>query len=106
MSLFITAIIPYLLYGAIGGNVVGLLYKGKKGLGVVVDTLVGAIGGFAIGFLLNTAGEFIPPLAYFTSVVLPNDGGFTNGLGILMSFIISIAPGALAVYIIDTMRKF
>lgn len=105
MSLFITAIIPYLLYGAIGGNVVGLLYRGKR-LGFAGDTLVGAVGGFAIGFLLNMAGAIIPPIAYFNSLLLPSGEGFTNGLSVLLSFIISIAPGAIAVYTIDRIKKF
>ena len=102
--IIITAIIPYLIYGAIGGNVVGLLDKRKK-LGFWKDTIIGAVGGFAIGFILNSIMNIIPALSWMSSLVFSTSTGFTNGLSILWSFILSIAPGGLAVYIVDSIKK-
>ena len=102
--ILITAIIPYLIYGAIGGNLVGLLDNRKK-LGFWKDTLIGAFGGFAIGFALNTAINVIPALSWASSLVFPTDTGFTTGLSILWSFLLSIAPGGIAVYLVDSIKR-
>lgn len=102
--IIITAIIPYLIYGAIGGNVVGLLDKRKK-LGFWKDTLIGAFGGFAIGFALNTAINVIPSLSWMSSILFSSGSGFTNGLSILWSFLLSIAPGGIAVFLVDSIKK-
>ena len=102
--IIITAIIPYLIYGAVGGNIVGFLDKRKK-FSFWKDTFIGAFGGFAIGFALNTAINIIPAISWMSSLLFPTDTSFTNGLSILWSFLLSIAPGALAVYLADSIKR-
>ncbi|MEI6352440.1 MAG: hypothetical protein WCO35_00690 [Candidatus Nomurabacteria bacterium] len=104
LLIIITAIIPYFIYGAIGGNIVGLL-DNKKRFGFWGDTFIGAFGGFAIGYILNLAGDLIPAISHTMNIALSSSMSITNGLSILLSFIISIIPGGIAVYIADHIKK-
>ena len=73
-------IIIYIILGAVAGWLAGKIFKGS-GSGFLMNTLVGIVGGFLGGWLLEDKLSFLGSLGSFVTAVLG---------AILLLFIVSI----------------